>query len=144
MNTILKLSHLAWLGSVGLILGALFFQYGKGLDPCVLCMYQRYPHFLAIIVGAFAIWREPRLYPLVGVIVLASAAVAMFHVGVEQHWWAGLSTCSGDAEGSVADLLGKKAARCDEIAWSLFGISMAGWNGIFSVVLAGLWFKARD
>ena len=140
----MKLAHFAWLGSLSLILGALFFQYGQGLDPCVLCMYQRYPHFLAIILGGLAIWRTPKLYPLMGLIVLSSAAVAMFHVGVEQHWWEGLSTCSGNTEGSVADLLGKKAARCDEIPWSFLGLSMAVWNGVLSMIVAGMWFRARD
>lgn len=140
----MKYSHLAWLGSVGLILGALFFQYVQGLDPCVLCMYQRYPHFIAIVLGAFAIWKAPRLYPVVGVVVLLSAAWAMFHIGVEQKWWEGLSTCSGGSDLSVEELLGKKVARCDEIAWSMFGLSMAAWNGIISFVIAGLWFKAKD
>ncbi len=139
----MRYSLIAWLGSLSLILGALFFQYGKGLDPCVLCMYQRYPHFIAIILGAFAIAKEPRLYPVVGVVALTSAAVAIFHVGVEQLWWEGLSTCSGNAELTVDELLGKQAARCDEIAWSMFGLSMAAWNGIISLVIAGLWFKAK-
>jgi disulfide bond formation protein DsbB len=140
----LKYASLAWLGSLVLILSALFFQYGKGLDPCVLCMWQRYPHYVAILIGLFAVKRKPHLRKYMGVIVLASAAVAMFHVGVEQKWWEGLSTCAGNTEGSVEDLLGKPVARCDEIAWSLFGLSMAAWNGIISLVIAGMWFKARD
>lgn len=136
-------AKIAWAGSLGLMLGALFFEYVMMLEPCVLCWYQRYPHILAIVLGGLAIWRAPKAYPLIGLIVLISAGVALFHVGVEQHWWAGLSTCAGDQGLSVTELLGKPAARCDEIAWSFLGLSMAAWNGIFSVLIAGLWVRAQ-
>jgi disulfide bond formation protein DsbB len=68
---------------------------------------------------------------------------------VEQLWWEGLaSSTAGSIEGiSTADLLDPTkdvaaVVRCDEIAWQLLGISMAGWNVILSVIFAGLWVKA--
>ena len=74
---------------------------------------------------------------------LAGAGLAGFHVGVEQHWWAGLAACEGGPAGeTVAELrerlLNAPPARCDEVAWPLLGLSMAAWNGLLSLGLAGL------
>jgi disulfide bond formation protein DsbB len=141
---------LATLGSVGLLGGAFAFQYIGGLAPCQLCLYQRWPHAAAILIGVVAYltgWR--RLAWLGALAALATAGIGLFHVGVEQLWWEGLATCTaGSIEGiSAADLLDPTkdvaaVVRCDEIAWSMLGISMAGWNMILSLVLAGIWVKA--
>ncbi len=148
------LAGLAAIGSFGLLLGAFAFQYLGGLQPCTLCLWQRYPHALAVAIGLVALVWNPRAVLWLGAVAaLTSAAIAAFHVGVEQGWWEGLATCSaGSIEGiSVADLLNPDAdvaapVRCDAIAWSMLGISMAGWNAIISTGLAALWLgaSARD
>ena len=137
-------------GSAALLLGALWFQYVVGLFPCVLCIWQRWPHLAAVVLGALGLKLPGRLIPVLGALaVLTSAGIAGFHVGVEQGWWAGLESCSGVgiAGMSTATLLDPTAAapepvRCDKIAWSLFGISMAGWNLLISLGLAGVWLAA--
>jgi disulfide bond formation protein DsbB len=141
---------LATLGSVGLLGGAFAFQYIGGLAPCQLCLWQRWPHAAAILIGVVALvtgWRG--LAWLGALAALATAGIGVFHVGVEQLWWEGLASCTaGSIEGiSTADLLNPAAdvaapVRCDEIAWTMLGISMAGWNVILSLVLAGIWVKA--
>jgi disulfide bond formation protein DsbB len=141
---------LATLGSVGLLGGAFAFQYIGGLAPCQLCLWQRWPHAAAILIGVVALatgWRG--LAWLGGLAALTTAGIGMFHVGVEQLWWEGLAACTaGSIEGfSTADLLDPTkdiaaVVRCDEIAWSLLGISMAGWNVVLSLVLTGFWVKA--
>lgn len=141
---------LATLGSVGLLGGAFAFQYIGGLAPCQLCLWQRWPHAAAILIGVVALvtgWRG--LAWLGALTALATAGIGVFHVGVEQLWWEGLASCTaGSIEGiSTADLLNPAAdvaapVRCDEIAWTMLGISMAGWNVILSLVLAGIWVKA--
>jgi disulfide bond formation protein DsbB len=141
---------LATLGSVGLLGGAFAFQYIGGLAPCQLCLWQRWPHAAAIVIGVVALatgWRG--LAWLGALAALATAGIGVFHVGVEQLWWEGLASCTaGSIEGiSTADLLDPTkdvaaVVRCDEIAWQMLGISMAGWNAILSVVLAGIWIKA--
>lgn len=141
---------LATLGSASLLGVAFAFQYIGGLAPCQLCLYQRWPHAAAILIGLVALatgWRG--LAWLGALAALATAAIGVFHVGVEQLWWEGLATCTaGSIDGiSASDLLDPSkdvaaVVRCDEIAWSLFGISMAGWNVILSLVLAGFWVKA--
>jgi disulfide bond formation protein DsbB len=141
---------LAALGSTGLLGGAFAFQYIGGLAPCQLCLYQRWPHAAAILIGVVAYFTGWRGLAWIGMIAaLATAAIGVFHFGVEQKWWEGLATCTaGSIEGiSASDLLDPTkdvaaVVRCDEIAWTMLGISMAGWNVILSLIFAGLWVKA--
>ncbi len=141
------------LGSGGLLLGALFFQYVMEMPPCPLCHYQRWPHIAVVVLaaGTLAIGpgaARPWLLGLIGVALLATMAVGIFHAGVEQKWWAGLAVCEGgdDLAVGVDDLTKalnrRPAPRCDQIAWSLFGLSMAAWNAIISLALAAFAFRA--
>ncbi|MEM9794390.1 MAG: disulfide bond formation protein B, partial [Pseudomonadota bacterium] len=89
------------------------------------------------------------LLALVGALAaLGTAAVGVYHAGVEQGWWEGPNTCtSGPVEGlSPNELLNQileaPVVRCDEVAWSMAGISMAGWNAIASALLAVIWLTA--
>ncbi len=138
----MRTAFVAWCGSVLLMFGALYFQYVEGLHPCVLCMYQRYPHYFVIVLGALALWRFPKAFPLLAIIVASSAAIAFFHVGVEQKWWDGLAICSGNIELTFEEMLNQTPARCDEIAWKFLGLSMAAWNGTISLICAALWVRA--
>lgn len=126
-------------------------QYLFGLQPCVLCLYQRVPFAVAVVLGGLAllpaVGRGGRagLLALAGLALLVNAGIAVFHTGVEQHWWAGTEACAGGAGGgveSVQDLLAAMAkpveARCDEPPWSLFGITMAMMNVPFSLALGVL------
>lgn len=144
----------AWLlllGPSALLAGALGFQFVGGLHPCELCMWQRWPHLAAVVLGLAAFVlpavRKPLLI-LAALAVLTSAAVAVLHVGVEQQWWVGPTTCSAPGAPKGDFLAGMMAApliRCDAAAWSLFGVSMAGWNALFSTLigLGGLRLLAR-
>lgn len=142
---------LAGAGSAALLLGALGFQ-AAGYAPCELCILQRWPHLAAVIaaalIGALG-WRRP-LAVLGLLAALMAAALGAYHAGVELGWWQGPSHCSGGiadiARMSPADLMKSiKAAapvRCDEVAWQLLGISMAGWNAMLSAGLAALWARS--
>lgn len=145
-----QLILIAAAGSLALVLGAFAFQYVGGLAPCVLCWYQRYPHMAAVVIGALALAIPGRALPILGALAaLTSAAIGVFHVGVEQKWWEGLATCTVNTmEGlSGADLLNTNItvgapAACDKIAWSMLGLSMPAWNAILSLVLVGFWIAA--
>jgi disulfide bond formation protein DsbB len=141
-------------GSVAVILGAWGFEHIGGLAPCPLCYTQRYFYYAAIPLLALLLVfaRAPERSGLLrgglavaGLILLAGAGVATYHAGVEWKWWAGPTTCSGGAglsEGSVLpDLNNLNVVRCDEPAWTLFGMSLAGYNVLVSVPLAlvALW-----
>ena len=137
-------------GSAGLLIGALGFQYLGGLPPCPLCIWQRWPHLVAALAGAVALAWPSRIVALVGAAgAAASSAIGTFHAGVELKLWEGLASCStGSIEGiSAGDLLNPavdvgRVVRCDDIAWQMFGISMAGWNALLSAALAALWLAA--
>ena len=123
-------------------------QYGFGLVPCELCYWQRYGYWAAIAIGLVAIFMPAQsaarriLLWLLGLAFLVTAGIALFHVGVEQKWWQGLTTCTGDlgAGGSTQDILSAienaPIVRCDEPAFVLFGLSMAGYNLILALALA--------
>jgi disulfide bond formation protein DsbB len=137
------------LGSILLLGGALAFQYLGGLAPCHLCILQRWPHGVAIALGLLLLaWPRRPLALLAALVVLTGAGIGLYHVGVEQAWWQGPTTCTAPEPGSMAagDLLDQiletPLVLCDQVAWRLWGISMAGWNAILSLGLAGLWFRA--
>jgi disulfide bond formation protein DsbB len=133
-----------------LVLGAaLAFQHIGGLAPCVLCYLQRYPYWAAIPLAAAAALTAPRAPRMAAVLLglaaaafLTDAGIAAFHVGVEQKWWQGTAECGGtqSAAASIdelrARLLAAPIVRCDEAAWRLFGISMAGYNFLAALALA--------
>ncbi|MEL7173582.1 MAG: disulfide bond formation protein B, partial [Pseudomonadota bacterium] len=104
MMTVYGRMLLAAAGSALLLLGALAFQYVGGLAPCPMCLWQRWPHLLAVLVGILGVtvlWRQRRWLALAGAALMtASAGLAIFHAGVEWRWWEGLSTCSAPAPGS--------------------------------------------
>lgn len=142
----------------GALGAALASQYWGGLDPCVLCIYQRYAYGAAAIfgLGALILADKPKIrrieIQLAALAFLVGAGIAMFHVGVEQKWWEGTEACSAppiDFNASIDDLrnqlLAEKPASCDEVAWSLGGISIAGYNVIASLIFAigSLWASRR-
>ncbi|WP_300057974.1 disulfide bond formation protein B [uncultured Roseobacter sp.] len=139
----------ATFGSAALLLGAYAFQHLGGLAPCKLCIWQRYPHVIAIGVGLIALQIRHRGLAVIGALAaLATAGIGVYHVGVEQGWWEGPTSCSaGSIGGMNADelldqILAAPLVQCDQIAWELLGISMAGWNALLSFGLAGLWLMA--
>ncbi len=146
----LRLTLLAALGSAALLGGAFAFQYIGGMAPCQLCLWQRWPHAAAVAIGLVVLATGWRGMAWLGALAaLTSAGIGVFHVGVEQLWWEGLATCTASSLTgvSISDLLDPTVdvaapVRCDEIAWQMLGVSMAGWNAIVSTLLAGLWFAA--
>lgn len=141
----------AGLGAVSLamILGALGFEYLGGYRPCELCMWQRFPHYAAIIVGlggAGAAWAwgfGPGVKRLIAetamVLIAVSGVIAVYHAGVEWHFWAGPMACTGNAFKVTGPLnLNGPVVMCDVASWRLFGISLAGYNALISLGAAGL------
>lgn len=157
-----RLSLFLCLVSAAALGSAFYLQHVEGLAPCILCIWQRWPYAAggALALLAFLLIRQhgrargPDLWAATPLLLSAlafavGAGIAAFHVGVEQTWWDGLAECSGagDAdtvEGLKAQLLGAPVVRCDEVAWDLYGISLAGYNLLLSLVLAVVsWIGAR-
>jgi disulfide bond formation protein DsbB len=134
--------------AIGALGFALVQQYAFGLPPCEFCIWQRWPWGLVGALGVIgaALAPAPRLArPLLVVaalLLLVGACIAAFHAGVEQHWWEGPTACSstspaaGSLEALRAQLANAPIVRCDQITWSLLGISMAGYNFLVSLIAA--------
>lgn len=129
--------------SAGMLLAALGFQYLGGLAPCPLCHLQRYPYIATLALGLLALVARGRLRA--GLVLLAAvgfgvtAAIGGYHAGVEYGWWAGPDTCTGTVGLDATSIEDLRAAlesapvvRCDEVPWSLAGLSMAGYNALIA------------
>ncbi|MEO0747224.1 MAG: disulfide bond formation protein B [Pseudomonadota bacterium] len=139
---------LAAFGSFALLSGAFIFQ-SLGYEPCPMCLWQRYPHVVAIVIGLIAFILPGRILPLLGAAAaLTTAGIGVFHTGVERSWWEGPSTCSSQPIGDLSpeelldQIMNAPLVRCDEVAWQFLGLSMASWNALFSLGLAALWLMA--
>jgi len=146
MASVRTAAWLAFLLPAALLGGALISQYGFGLYPCEMCMWQRWPHLVAILLAAAALAfrRISLVIPLVvaaAIAILISGLIGGFHAGVEYDWWEGLTSCSTNlpAGGDLLDsIMNAPLVRCDVAPWTLFGISLAGFNFLLSVSGAAL------
>ena len=132
--------------------GALVSQYGFHLVPCEMCLWQRWPHLDAIVLALLAILARGNpaasrgLTALAALAILVSGGLGVFHAGVEYHWWTGPTQCtapalSGSGRDMLAEIMAAPIVRCDQPQWTLGGVSLAGFNALFSLVLGGtvLW-----
>lgn len=126
--------------------GALVSQFGFGLHPCEMCYWQRWPHQAAIVLALLALLLNRNdkamraLTFLAAVAIAVSGLIGIFHAGVEYGLWEGLTTCSTTHAGPISlnDIMAAPIIRCDVAQWRLFGISLAGFNAIFSLAAAAL------
>jgi len=132
---------------------ALIAEHMFGLQPCILCIYQRWPYAIVIalgIIGFFVAHKKGQagLFGLIGLTMIANSAIAFYHTGVELKWWPShLEGCNSGLSGSAEDILAQieartEAARCDEIPWAdpILGLSMANYNVVFCLGLGILAF----
>ncbi|WP_245261589.1 disulfide bond formation protein B [Ancylobacter sp. FA202] len=140
--------------SAGALAGAWYFQLVVGLAPCPLCLEQRIPYYIAVPVALVALLvaalgkEGPARVALAlcGMLMALGAFLAVYHAGVEWAWWAGPETCSGAGPAlGGGNLLGQlqtaRVVRCDEAAWRLFGLSLAGYNAFIAsaLVVVAMW-----
>lgn len=153
-----KSGSIALLLAAGAILGALASEHLFGLKPCELCLAQRYAYYAgvplyfgALVLLSAGLTRTAAvLFALTALAFLANAVLGGYHAGVEWHFWPGPSACTGvqPLTPSAGDLLGDltktRIVRCDEAAWRMFGISLAGWNVLASLFIAILGVRAAQ
>ena len=140
--------------AIGALGSAYTAQYAYGLEPCVLCLYQRIPYAVVGVLGVFAYLMPAGRYAreiaaLAGLAFVIGAATAFYHVGVEQHWWASAAACGGGDPATAVTMdqfqamfQQKPEKACDEVDWTLFGISMATYNAVASSLMAAGAFAA--
>ncbi len=142
------LALIATAGSLALLAGAFIFQ-AFGYAPCELCLLQRWPHLVAILAGGAVYVTGWRQLAWGGALAaLTTALLGIYHTGIERGFWQGPTTCTSNgvtgvsAEDLLTQILQAPLIRCNEVAWSLFGLSMASWNAVFSLGLVVLWLMA--
>jgi disulfide bond formation protein DsbB len=135
---------LSLLAACAMLGGALVFQYAGGLFPCEMCIWQRIPHAAIIGCSLMALLLQTRgkaprariVMVCVAVLFLLSAGLGLLHMGVEQKWWVIQTSCTATGGADLSAIMQAKVTRCDDIAWSMFGLSMAGYNMLFSGTMA--------
>ena len=139
-----RLARVLALAVPALLLGGAYVsQYGFGLYPCEMCWWQRWPHFVAFGFALLAYVVAPRKLWVgaAALAILVSGLIGLFHAGVEYGWWQGVTSCAvvtgGGSGNALDDIMNTPLVRCDEPAWTLFGISLAGFNFLISTA-AGL------
>tara|TARA_B100000676_G_scaffold187353_1_gene184252 strand:+ start:2436 stop:2948 length:513 start_codon:yes stop_codon:yes gene_type:complete len=131
--------------SAAMLVGAFYFQHVEGLRPCPLCIAQRWAHAASLALGLIvAVGARGNattwLTAALGLAFIAGAGIAGYHVAVEQHWienpFCGANDLVGETVEELKALLWEQEiVRCDEVHWSLLGISMAGYNLIISLAM---------
>ncbi|MBI1198730.1 MAG: disulfide bond formation protein B [Phenylobacterium sp.] len=143
----------AVLVSAAMLATAHAFETFGGYAPCMLCLRQREVYWVALGLGVvFMVLVRmpggPRLRAatcwVLGLTFLVGCGIAVYHAGAEWKFWPGPQSCSGTSSVSMADMqafLGGqkfKPPSCEVAAWRMAGISMAGYNALVSLGLAGL------
>lgn len=115
-----------------------------------MCLWQRWPHAAAIIIGVVAFLIPARILSLIGAAAAAiTAGIGVYHTGVERDWWEGPNSCTGTGamEGLSIDQLlpggdAPALVMCDQVSWQLLSLSMASWNAALSAILVLVWLKS--
>ncbi|MBY0301358.1 MULTISPECIES: disulfide bond formation protein B [Sphingomonas] len=130
--------------------GAWAFQLLGGLYPCEMCHWQRWPHYGALVLAVLAFVTggtrvKATLVAGAAALIAVSGLIGVFHAGVEYHWWQGITACTQtisttglSTDQALRDLLAAPIVRCDAAQWALFGVSLAGWNAILSLIGAAV------
>ncbi|MEE2760921.1 MAG: disulfide bond formation protein B [Pseudomonadota bacterium] len=133
----------AGIGPLAIALGV---QYLGGLEPCILCQYQRIPYWIVIalaLTGLFVPSVDKRgIFLVAATVFAAAAALAFYHAGVEQNWWGSVAQCdagpnqTSSFEAFRSTPLKPLAKPCKEVDWTLFGYSITVYNTLVSIALA--------
>ena len=128
-----------------MLLSAFYLEYFHGALPCDLCITQRWFHgaiigysfIIILIINKTLI--SKKLLVLVGAILwLSSSLAGLYHFGIEMNLWTGPDGCSSNIDFSkdtLTYLLNKSPIKCDEVIFEIFGLSLAGWNAIASLLV---------
>ncbi len=135
-------SLLLALAAIAILASVFALQYLVGLAPCRMCIWQRWPFAALALIGLIgAFWRPKVMLMLACLTLLVSIGLAGYHVAVEQGWLALPAGCAaGAGAGSVEELkamLKEAPPSCDQVDFTFLGVSLAGWNAVASLTLAG-------
>ena len=132
------------------IISALIIQYWLGHEPCKLCLYERIPYFLSmlLIIKILFIKKYEKVTLLILFLVfMSSTALAFYHFGIEQGFFSeSLACATGDLSETLSkeellEQLKQNSISCKEVGFKIFGFSLAAINTIFSLILSVIFIK---
>ena len=136
--------------NIFVILSALFIEYILKVKPCALCIYERYPYYLILLFTILFFFKtnwKNQLMILIIITSIVSFFLAGYHVGIEYGLINELSSCKTEVSKDISkdillkELQSKLAPSCKEVAFKLFGLSLASINMIMSLILTILYYK---
>ena len=132
------------------LISAFVIEYGLGHQPCNLCLYERIPYILSILliikILFFKKYEKITLFILF-LIFIASAVLAFYHFGIEQGFFSESFVCKvGDLSGTLSkeqllEQLNKNSISCKDVSFRVLGLSLATINTILSIILSVIFFK---
>jgi disulfide bond formation protein DsbB len=123
---------------------AFVLQYGWGLAPCNLCVWERYPYGVALLAALLGpVLGRPRLgLAIAGLALLGNAGLSAYHVGVEEGIFALPEGCivtgTADSVEALRAQLAQATPRCDQVSAQWLGLSLAAWNAVLALLLSAL------
>ena len=132
------------------IISTLIIQYWLGYEPCKLCLYERIPYFLSIllIVKILFIKRYSKITLLIlSLVFISSASLAFYHFGIEQGFFNESSACTaGDlskilSKEELLEELKQNSISCKDVSFRILGLSLAAINTIFSLILSAIFIR---
>ena len=127
------------------IISALIIQYWLDHDPCKLCLYERIPYFLSmlLIIKIIFIKKYERIILLILFLVfMSSTTLAFYHFGIEQGFFSESLACTtGDLSKTLSkeellEQLKQNRISCKDVSFRILGFSLAAINTIFSLILS--------
>ena len=133
-----------------ILIFAYFIEYQLGHKPCNLCLYQRIPYFLSILLIAKILVTESYqkiTLLLLSVIFIASSALAFYHFGIEQGFFSESLICENKnlteniSKEQLTEELKKKVVSCKDVSFKIFSFSLASINTILSMILSVIFMR---
>ena len=131
------------------LISAYVIEYGLGHKPCKLCLYQRYPYYISILllISIFFIKKNIRIHFLVlSIVFFIGAIVAFYHFGIEQGFFEESTVCAAEnlnqilSKEDLLKQLEQKTISCKDVTFRFLGLSLASINTIFSLILSYIFF----
>ena len=132
------------------IISALIIQYWLGHEPCRLCLYERIPYFLSmlLIIKMFFIKKYERVTLLIlFLLFMSSTVLAFYHFGIEQGFFSESLACTASdlsktlSKEELLQQLKQNSISCKDVGFRILGLSLAAINTIFSIVLSVIFIR---
>ena len=132
------------------IISALIIQYWLNQEPCRLCLYERIPYFLAILL-IFKIFffkkYEKIIFIILSLVFIGSAVLAFYHFGIEQGFFSESSMCKAEdlskilSKEQLLEQLKQNSVSCKDVSFKILDLSLAAINTIFSFFISVIFIK---